>query len=278
MSASTMTDVMNVIHRYAPKGFVPKVGMILGSGLSSLAEQIANPITIPYQAIPGLQSGTIAGHASLLVMGYLAGIPIVCMRGRLHMYEGISYESVRIMVRIIKQLGSPILLVTGAVGSMRSEAAPGELMLITDHINFHPGNPLVGPNDETVGPRFISMEEAYDVGLQEIMEGVAARMGIPLFKGVYCATLGPMFETPAEIRAYTSLGADVVGMSVVPEVIVARHCGLRVACVTVITNPAAGLSKEKITHDGTLRFGELGSRKLVKLVPEFIKEASALIL
>lgn len=277
MAAVNMADVMQVIHRYAPKGFSPKVGMILGSGLSLLAEQIVNPVTIPYQAIPGLHTGSVSGHASLLVMGYLNEVPVVCLRGRLHLYEGISYESVRILVRLVKQLGCSILLVTGAVGSMRAEAQPGDLMLINDHINFHPSNPLVGPNDESIGPRFVSMEDAYDPGLQEIMEATAKRMNIPLHKGVYLSTLGPLFETPAEIRAYMNWGADVVGMSVVPEVIIARHCGLKVVGLTAITNPAAGLSKEKITHEGTLRYGEVAARKLVKLVPEFIKDANTLL-
>lgn len=272
MAASTMTDVMKVIQRYTPKGFVPKIGIILGSGLSSLAEQITNPVTIPYQAIPGLQTGTVQGHASLLVLGHLAEVPVVCLRGRLHLYEGISYESIRILVRLVKQLGCNIFIVTGAVGSMRAEAQPGDLVMINDHINFQFGNPLVGPNDETIGPRFLPMEDTYDLELQDIMEATASRMNIALHKGVYIATQGPLFETPAEIRAYMQWGADVVGMSVVPEVIVARHCGMRVLCITAVTNAAVGLSNEKVTHEGTLRFGEVAARKLVKLMPEFIKD------
>jgi xanthosine phosphorylase len=267
----SMAEVMQVLHRYAPKGIVPKAGLILGSGLSSLAEQITNPVSIPYQAIPGLHSGGVAGHASLLVMGYLNEVPIVCLRGRLHLYEGVQYESLRTLVRIVKQLGASIFVITCAAGSMLPEAGPGELMMITDHINLHPGNPLVGPNDETIGPRFVAMEDAYDLGLQELMVNAANKLNIPLHKGVYISTLGPSFETPAEIRAFKKWGADAVGMSVVPEVILARHCGLRVACVAAITNAAAGMSKEKITHEGTLQFGELAARKLIKLVPEFLK-------
>jgi len=267
-----MTEVMEVIHRYAPKGFIPKAGLILGSGLSSLADQITNPVSIPYQAIPGLQAGGVTGHASLLVMGYLNNIPIVCLRGRLHLYEGVSYESIRTLVQVVKRLGANSLIITCAAGSMRPEVGPGELMMINDHINFHPGNPLVGPNDESIGPRFVGMEEAYDPILQEMMEVAANRINIPLHTGVYISTLGPSFETPAEIRAFKQWGADAVGMSVVPEVIIARHCGMRVACVAVITNAAAGLSQEKITHEGTLQTAEIGARKLVKLIPEFLKE------
>lgn len=271
MMGSSMADVMQVIQRYAPKGFAPKLGMILGSGLSLLAEQITNPVTIPYQAIPGLTAGGVSGHASLLVMGNLNGVPIVCLRGRLHLYEGVSYESIRILIRIIKKLGCSTLLLTCAAGSMLEGAGPGDLMMITDHINFQPGNPLVGPNDESIGPRFVAMEDAYDVGLQEIMQSAASRLNIPLHKGVYVSTLGPSFETPAEIRAFKKWGADAVGMSVVPEVILARHCGMRVACVAAITNLAAGLSKEKISHEGTLQYGEVAARKLTKLIPEFLK-------
>ncbi|EKD71330.1 MAG: Purine nucleoside phosphorylase I, inosine and guanosine-specific [uncultured bacterium] len=267
-----MTDVMEIIHRYMPKGFAPKIGMVLGSGLSSIAEQMTHAVTIPYQAIPGLHTGNVVGHASLLVMGYLNDVPVVCLRGRLHLYEGVPYESVRILVRIVKQLGCSVFIVTGAVGSMLPEAGPGEVLMVTDHINFQPGNPLVGPNDESFGPRFVGMEDAYDTGLREVMLNIANRLNIKLHQGVYIATHGPMFETPAEIRAFKQWGADVVGMSVVPEVIIARHCGMRVACVTAITNAAAGMSEEKISHEGTLHFGEMSARKLTKLIPEFIKE------
>lgn len=272
---TNMAAVMEVIHHYAPKNFRPKVGMILGSGLSSLAEQIVNPISIPYQAIPNLQTGSIAGHASLLVMGTLNDVQIVCLRGRLHLYEGISYEPIQTLVRIVKNLGSEIFLVTCAAGSMREEAHAGDLMMITDHINFQPGNPLVGPNDETIGPRFVTLEDAYDIDLQAELIKASEKTNIPLHKGVYLASLGPTFETPAEIRAYRQWGADAVGMSVVPEVILARHTGMRVACVAAITNAAAGMNKEKITHEGTLHFGEIAARKLTKLVPEFLKGVSA---
>lgn len=267
----TMDEVMQVIQRYVPRNFSPKVGMILGSGLSSLAEQITNPVSIPYQAIPGLNAGTVEGHASLLVMGYLNDIPVVCLRGRLHLYEGASYDAMRILIQIVKRLGAHTLVITCAAGSLRPEAGPGELMMIQDHINFHPGNPLVGPNDATIGPRFVGMEDAYDPTLQELMNESAAKLGIRLHKGVYLSTLGPSFETPAEIRAFRQWGADAVGMSVVPEVILARHTGIKVVCVAAITNAAAGMSNERITHEGTLQFGELAARKLVKLIPEFLK-------
>lgn len=267
-----MSEVMEVIHRHLPKNFAPKVGMILGSGLSSIAEQMTNTVSIPYEAIPGLRGGNVAGHASLLAAGQLADVPVVCMRGRLHLYEGTPIEALRIFIRQLKHLGCHTLVITCAVGSLVPEAGPGELMMINDHINFQPLNPLVGPNDESEGPRFVGMEDAYDPGLQEIMQGAANRLGFNLHRGVYISTMGPTFETPAEIRAFKRWGADVVGMSVVPEVILARHCGLRVVCVAAITNAAAGMSQERITHEGTLQYGELAARKLTKLIPEFVKD------
>lgn len=267
----TMQQVMEVIHRYQPKDFAPKVGIILGSGMNALAESIEQPTTIPYKAIPGLHSGTVAGHASLMVMGRLAGVPVVCMRGRLHLYEGSSPESIKILVRIMKHMGCHSLVITAAAGSLKADVGPGEVMMITDHINFQPGNPMVGPNDESEGPRFFAMDDAYDSGLQDIMQAAATKLDIHLNRGVYISTLGPMFETPAEIRAFKILGADLVGMSVVPEVIAARHCGLKVLGLAAITNLAAGMSTEKITHEGTLQFGELAARKMVKLIPEFLK-------
>jgi len=270
-----IAEVMEVVKKHVPKDFAPKIGIILGSGLSSLAEQMTGVTTIPYQAIPGLQVGSVAGHASLLAMGKLNDVDIVCFRGRLHLYEGATYEEIRTLVLIARHLGCTGLVITGAVGSLRPEVGPGELMMITDHINFQPGNPMVGPNNESVGPRFFGMEDAYNPGMQEAMETAGNRLGIKVHKGVYISTLGPSFETPAEIRAFKIWGADVVGMSVVPEVIAARHCGLKVACVAAITNAAAGMSNEKITHEGTLHFGELAARKMTKLIPEFIKEILA---
>lgn len=259
-----------ILRRYAPN-FTPEVGIILGSGLGAIAEQLTNPVTIPYQAIPGLNAGHVAGHASLLVMGYLQDVPVVCLKGRLHLYEGVSYESVRLLIRIVKFLGASTLIVTGAAGSLRPDMGAGEVMVIEDHINFHPGNPLAGPNDESIGPRFLGMENAYDADLRDQFIAVANRLAIPVHTGVYISLLGPSFETPAEIRAYRTLGADAVGMSVVPDVLIARHCGLNVLGVAAITNLAAGLSKEKLTHEGTLQFGELTARKLTKLIPEFVR-------
>lgn len=268
--AVTMKETMQVIRKYAPD-FNAKTGIILGSGLSAIAEQLTNKVTIPYQAIPGLQTGSVSGHASLLELGLLNGEPVICLKGRIHLYEGASYDAVKTLVRIVKLLGAQNIIITGAVGSLNEEVGPGELINVIDHINFHPGNPLVGPNDESMGPRFIAMERAYDPFVSDTIVDVAARLNIPMTRGVYLSTLGPSFETPAEIRAFRILGADCVGMSVVPEVIVAHHCGLKVGAVAAVTNLAAGMSSAEISHEGTLQYGELGARKLVKIIPEVVK-------
>jgi len=268
---TTMQETIQAIRRFAPN-FNPKIGIILGSGLGALAEEIQSPITIPYQAIPGLVSGHVSGHASLLVMGYLQGVPVVCLKGRLHRYEGVDFNAICTLIRIVKYLGAQSLIVTASAGSLRTETGPGEMMLINDHINFQPSNPLVGPNDESVGPRFVSLENAYDPGLRDIFKAEAAKLGFTLPEGVYISVLGPSFETPAEIRAFRTLGADAVGMSVVSEVIIARHCGLKVAGVTAITNLAVGLSTERVTHEVTLRNAEIAGRKLTKLVSACVKE------
>lgn len=266
-----MQDTLNLIRKYAPT-FIPKVGLILGSGLGSIAEQITHPVTIPYSAIPGLHAGSVSGHASLLVMGHLNDVPVVCLKGRIHLYEGAPYEAIRTLVRMVKQLGASSLIVTCAAGSLRREVGPGEIMMLNDHINLHPGNPLVGPNDESTGPRFVSLENAYDAEYREKISAIARKLGLSLPEGVYLSTLGPTFETPAEIRAFKMWGADAVGMSVVPEVIIARHCGLRVAGLAAITNLAVGMSDEEVTHTGTLHYGEIAARKLIKLIPEFVRE------
>ncbi len=269
-------ETMAAIRKFAPD-FTAKMGIVLGSGLGSIAEELTDHITIPYQAIPGIHSSAVAGHASLLVLGYLQGVPVVCLKGRLHCYEGASYESIGTLIRIVRQLGANELIITGAVGSLNPAMEPGEVMLINDHINLQPGNPLAGPNDESIGPRFVSLENAYDEELRGILLRVAQQINIRVQEGVYISLLGPSFETPAEIRAYRMLGADAVGMSVVPEVIIARHCGLRVTGLCVVTNLAVGLGTEKVTHELTLQHGEIAARKLLKLIPAFVKEVNRVL-
>lgn len=266
-----INPAIEVIKRYQPQGFFPKMGIILGSGLSSLADQLTQAVSVPYQAIPGLKASGVQGHASLLMMGYLQNVPVIFLRGRVHYYEGHGYDSMKILIRLLKVLGCDSVLVTGAAGSLREEVPAGEVMLLSDHINLQGDHPLIGANDESVGPRFYSMDQAYDPGLMDIAERIAKQEQIKLPRGVYISVSGPSFETPAEIRAFRTWGADSVGMSVVPDVLIARHCGLRVLGLAAITNLAAGLSSEILTHEGTLHFGEVASRKLIKLIPAIVK-------
>jgi xanthosine phosphorylase len=270
--ATKLEEVMAVVRKYAPD-FHAKYGMILGSGLSSLADQITDQITIPYQAM-GFTSAGVQGHASLLILGKLNDVPVICLKGRMHFYEGVPYETIATLVRIVKSLGGSHLIITGASGSLNRDIGPGEIAAISDHINLMPGNPLAGPNDESIGPRFTSMENAYDFGMRELLFRSANKMNIDLWEGVYLSTMGPSFETPAEIKAFRTLGADFVGMSVVPEVIVARHCGLKVLGIAAVSNFAVGMTNDRVTHEGTLQFAEVGARKLTKLIPDFIKTLS----
>lgn len=267
-----LAPALEVVKRYQPQGFIPRMGIILGSGLSGLADQLTQAVSIPYQAIPGLSSSGVQGHASLFVMGYLQNIPVIFLRGRVHYYEGHGFNSMKILIRLLKMLGCDSLLVTGAAGSLREDVPAGEIMLIHDHINFQGDHPLIGANDESIGPRFFSMDKTYDPFLMETIERIAQHEKLFLPRGVYIAVSGPSFETPAEIRAFRLLGADAVGMSVVPDVLIARHCGLRVVGLAAITNLAAGLSSEVLSHEGTLHYGEIAARKLIKLIPIVVKE------
>ena len=252
--------------------FKPKIGIVLGSGLGSLAEHIEDAVEIPYDELPDFGRSTVAGHAGCLVLGYLEGVPVACLKGRFHYYEGISNPAVQILVRTLKLIGCEIFLATNAVGSMKQEAGPGSLLLVTDHINFQGTNPLVGMNDDEFGPRFVGMNDAYDPQLREQILQAANKLKLTLHQGVYISVLGPSFETPAEIRAFMTLGADVVGMSTVAEVIVARHCNLRVAVISAITNYAAGLAPGNLSHEETLHFAEKISGDMIALVKAFVAE------
>jgi purine-nucleoside phosphorylase len=212
------------------------VGIILGTGLGGLAQEIQVEASIPYDEIPHFPLSTVESHEGRLLLGTLAGTPVVAMKGRLHFYEGYTLQEVTFPLRVMKLLGVQILVVSGACGGMNPLWKPGELVLLDDHINFLGDNPLVGPNLDELGPRFPDMSEPYDGELQELALKVASEEGIPLHKGVYVAVQGPNLETRAEYRMLRGMGADVVGMSTVPEVIVARHMGLRVLGVTIITD------------------------------------------
>jgi xanthosine phosphorylase len=266
-----MTAAAALIAARAP-GFAPRAGLMLGSGLGVLAERLADRIELPYGDLPGFRAGGLAGHAGALVLGRLAGQPVAIFSGRSHVYEGIDAGAVTTPVRTLKALGAELLVLTNAAGSLREDAGPGSLVCIADHINLLGFNPLTGPNDEAVGPRFPSLRDAYDPELRSRLHAAADVLRIPLHDGVYLATAGPSFETPAEIRAFRTLGADLVGMSTVPEVIAARHAGLRVAAVSAVTNLAEGMGGEELSHEQTLRVAAVGAERLGPVLEHFVKE------
>lgn len=255
----------------AVPGWQPRVGLILGSGLNPVADSIERVLVLPYGEIPGYPRPSVEGHAGRLVLGRLGGVPVACLQGRVHLFEGAGAEEMRTLVRSLKLLGCTTLVLTNASGTLRPDVIRvGELMAIADHINLMGFNPLIGPNDDSFGPRFPAMDGAYDPELKALLHQAATASGVTLHEGVYVAVSGPTFETPAEIRAFQRLGADVVGMSTVPEVILARHCGMRVAAISAAVSPAAGLGPS-ITHEQTLEIGAQCSAQLARLLPAFLE-------
>jgi len=268
--SNTPFEAADVIRARKP-GFTPRVALILGSGLGVLAEQMTDAVTISYADLPGFPISTVHGHAGELVLGTLAGVSVACMKGRGHFYEGYGPGVMTSAVRTFKLIGCELLFVTNAAGSLRPEVDAGSVVVLTDHINLLPGSPMAGPNDDRFGPRFFSMANAYDAGIRDLIKATAADRNITVNEGVYLACPGPNFETAAEIRAFKALGADVVGMSVVPEVISARHCGLKVAAVSAITNLAEGLSPFPLSHEQTLKYAAIAAKDMVTLIHGFIE-------
>ena len=248
----------------------PRVGVVLGSGLGAVADAVEDPVVVGYEDLPGFPRPSVAGHAGRAILGRIGGVPVAVLQGRAHLYEGGDPDALRVPVRALQAAGASILVLTNAAGSLRPAVGPGSLMAITDHINMTGVNLLMGPNDESIGPRFPPLRDAYDPALLSTLRESARDLGIALAEGVYLAVTGPSFETPAEIRAYRTMGADAVGMSTVQETILARHCGLRVAAVSVITNLAEGMSDEALSHEQTLRAAQDGAGDLARLLLEFI--------
>lgn len=244
----------------------PRLGLVLGSGLGPVAEAVADPVAIPYEEIPGFPRPRVEGHGGRLVLGKLGGLPVAILQGRAHYYEGGRADVMKMPIAALAGLGCEMLLLTNAAGSLRPEVGPGSLMLIADHINLGAANPLVGVTD---GSQFVDMSAAYDPALRQALLETAAAVDITLPTGTYMWFSGPSFETPAEIRAAGRLGADAVGMSTVPETILARHAGLRVAAVSVITNLAAGLSEAALSHETTMALAAEGAATLRRLVVAF---------
>lgn len=250
----------------------PTIGLVLGSGLGMLAEEVEQPVKIPYGEIPHFPVSTVEGHAGQFVFGKFAGHDVAMMQGRFHFYEGYALEQVTFPIRVMKQLGINTLLVTNAAGGINTEWNPGDLMLIQDHMNFMFRNPLIGQNVDELGPRFPDMSSAYNRELRDLAKRAAERIEIPLREGIYIGLTGPSYETPAEIRMYRKVGGDAVGMSTVPEVIVANHMGLRVLGISCITNMAAGILDQPLRHEEVMETAERVKTTFSSLVRSIVRE------
>jgi purine-nucleoside phosphorylase len=251
----------------------PEVGLVLGSGLSAVADRFQDVVAIPYAQIPEFPVAHVEGHPGRMVLGRLGGVVVAAMQGRVHGYEGHAPEDLAFGVRLMARLGARLLVLTNAAGAVNAALAPGDLVRIHDHLNLSGLNPLTGPNEVRLGPRFPDMGEPYDRRLGTLLEACAARLGVPLASGVYAGVAGPSYETPAEIRMLRLLGADLVGMSTVHEVIAARHLGLPVVAVSLVANLAAGLSARPLAHADVLAAGEAARDRLGKLLESFVPEA-----
>ncbi|MCS7462932.1 purine-nucleoside phosphorylase [Paenibacillus doosanensis] len=249
----------------------PQIGLILGSGLGVLADLIENPVVIAYEDIPGFPVSTVEGHAGQLVCGMLQGKPVVAMQGRFHYYEGYAMDKVVFPVFVMKQLGVETIIVTNAAGGVNTSFRPGDLMLISDHINHMSGNPLIGPNDSKLGPRFPDMSQAYSAKLRELAHGAAETLQMELREGVYIGFTGPSYETPAEIRMARIMGGDAVGMSTVPEVIAANYAGIEVLGISCISNMAAGILEQPLCHEEVIETTEKVKTGFVALVKEIVQ-------
>lgn len=248
------------------KDFRPTLGIILGSGSGDIAQQVEPVEVIDYSDLPGFFECSVAGHQAQMVLGYLKGCPVACLKGRAHFYEGYESETVQTLIRTLKLIGCERLVLTNAAASLRPEVRPGRLVLISDHVNFQFKSPLVGKNDDRFGPRFPDLSNAYSPALRKAALEVAKGLGINLVEGVYLGVLGPCYETPAEIRAFRTWGVDLVGMSTVPEVIIARHCGLEVMAVSIVTNMGAGMSEDMVNHEEVLEVGQGAAKELALLL------------
>lgn len=244
----------------------PAIGVILGSGLGPIADMATQPIVIPYTDIPHFHGTSVEGHAGRMILGFFEGVPTVFLQGRFHLYEGYSMEDVVFPTRTICGLGIQTVLLTNAAGGVNTRYRPADLMLIEDHMNLMGDNPLKGPNLAQLGPRFPDLSEAYSNDCLDILVSSAKSLEMPVHRGVYAGLLGPTYETPAEIRMFRVLGADAVGMSTVPEAIAANHLGVRVAGVSCITNLAAGLSPEKLSHQEVIDNSRIGAEKMKRLL------------
>ena len=248
-------------------GLAPRYGIVLGSGLGSLVSQLTDPVRIAYRDLPGFPVSAVSGHAGEVVAGRLGDVPVIMLSGRVHFYEKGDASAMRLPIEVLKGLGVEALILTNSAGSLREDLAPGSVMQIADHINYSGVNPLIGEESDR---RFVGLTNAYDAALAEDMRAAAERVEVPLSQGVYMWFSGPSFETPAEIRMARILGADAVGMSTVPEVIIARMLGLRVAAASVITNYGAGMTGAELSHEETKDMAPIGGARLAAVLKEMI--------
>jgi purine-nucleoside phosphorylase len=251
----------------------PAIGVVLGSGLGAFADALEDAVSVPFAAIPHFPASTVVGHTGSLVVGRSRGVAVAVMKGRVHFYEGYALDEVVFPVRVLGQLGVKTVVLTNAAGAINPAFAPGDLMVIEDHINLL-GNPLVGPNEDALGPRFPDMSEVYDRGLRDVTEAACRTASVRCHRGVYVSLTGPSYETPAEIRMFRTMGADAVGMSTVPEAIAARHMGMRVLGLSCLTNMAAGVTDRKLDHREVLETGERVKSALLEVLARVVTEAA----
>jgi purine-nucleoside phosphorylase len=275
-----MTDLYSkaqsaAAHIHNLTALTPRLGIILGSGLGNFASQVEDPTTIPYAEIPHFPQSTVEGHSGKLVLGHINKVPVAVMQGRVHAYEGYPLSEVTFPTRVLGLLGCKALIVTNAAGAINTSYTQGGLVAISDHINLTGSNAALGPNEANFGPRFFDMTTAYSPQLRALAHAEAAKQNIPLAEGVYLAVLGPSYETPAEIRAFRIFGADLVGMSTVHEVIVARHMGLEVLGLSLVTNMAAGVLNEAINHEEVMETGRRVEHQFTSLLTALIPQIAS---
>ncbi|MBZ5534454.1 MAG: purine-nucleoside phosphorylase [Acidobacteriia bacterium] len=251
-------------------GLRPRIAVVLGSGLGAFADQIANRQVVPYPEIPHFPRSTVQGHSGNLVLGEVGKVPVAVMQGRVHYYEGYSMQEVTFPTKVLARLGIRRLIFTNAAGGINKRFKPGRLMIIEDHLNLQSTNPLLGPNEDRFGLRFFDMSEAYDPRMRKVASAAARKLTLSVHRGIYAGLTGPSYETPAEIRMLRTLGADAVGMSTVPEVIVANHMGVKCLGISCITNMAAGVIKQKVNHEEVMLMGERVKGDFIRLLRAII--------
>ena len=274
LSLASRLDALEAAVR-ARSPLVPRLALVLGSGLGGLADAIEDPVALPFADLPGWPAASAPGHRGRLLLGHLEGVPVACLQGRLHMYEGLSALQVVEPALLMQRLGAGTLLLTNAAGGVNHAFPAGTLMALSDHLNLTGRTPLLGPNDDAVGPRFLDLSAVYDKELRACLRSAAEAAGVSLHEGVYAGLLGPTYETPAEVRMLRVLGADAVGMSTVMEAIAARWAGMRVVAISLVTNPGAGISATPLSHAEVLDAANEAGPRLARVIRGFVRDLPA---